>query len=452
MARTADVRLDGVVLAFTAGVAILTGIAFGVLPALRAASIGGSSRAAHAARAAGPSQSHHRLSSMLIVGEMALAVVLAITAGLLTRSFERLRDVSPGFRTERVVSARISPPAASYRDASRTSSFYSQVIERMSGMPDVAGAALVDRLPIAGPIYGMGMRVQGQFEDATRLLPTANHLLTITPGFLSVLGMPLVRGRGFTPADRAGAPLVALVSQSLARRFWPNDDALGKRIGYPYPTEWLTVVGVVPDVRLDSLRDTSMITVYVPFAQRVSFASIEQSIVVRSTAAPAVIGRQLRDVVASIDRTVPVTAVRSMDDVVAESVAKPRFTTLLVAGFALAALLLGATGIYGVMSYIVTQRAHEMGVRLALGATPRDLVSLIVGRGARLAIIGAVIGCALALAVTRALQSLLFGVSATDPLTFGVAVILFVIVAVVASAVPARRATRADPVEALRDA
>jgi putative ABC transport system permease protein len=297
----------------------------------------------------------------------------------------------------------------------------------------------------------MGMRVEGQFEDGTRLLPMADHVLTVTPGYLSAFGMPVLRGRAISSDDRAGGPLVALVSQSLAHRFWPNEDAVGKRIGYPYPSPWLTIVGVVPDVKLDSLRDTTSIAVYIPFAQRVSFASIEMSIVVRSAAEPSAIARQLRDVVSSIDRTVPVTAVRAMDDVLAHSVEKPRFTTLLVAGFALAALLLGATGIYGVMSYVVSQRAHEMGVRVALGATSRDILTLVVGRGASLALAGAAVGCAMAFLATRALRSLLFGVSATDPLTFAAAVALFVAVAVAASLAPAHRAMRADPVEALRD-
>jgi predicted permease len=259
-----------------------------------------------------------------------------------------------------------------------------------------------------------------------------------------------VRGRAIEDGDRTGAPPVALVSQAFARRFWPNDDAIGKRIGYPYPSPWITVVGVVPDVKLDSLRDTSAVAVLIPFAQRARFMPPEMSIVVRSTADPGTIARQLRDVVASIDRTVPVTSVRPMTDVLAQSVERPRFTTALVALFALSTLLLGATGIYGVMSYVVNQRTQEVGVRLALGATPRDIFQLVVGRGAALAMAGVAAGCVVALGTTHLLRSLLYGVSATDPLTFGVAIILFLGVALVASAGPARRATRTDPVETLR--
>jgi predicted permease len=278
----------------------------------------------------------------------------------------------------------------------------------------------------------------------------ANHVQSVTPGYLRALAIPIVRGRSLEDGDRAGALPVALVSQSFARRFWPNDDPIGKRIGYPYPSPWITVVGVVPDVKLDSLRDTSAVAVLLPFAQRAPHALNEMFIVVRSSADPGTVARQLRDIVSAIDRTVPVTAVRTLTDVVAQSVERPRFTASLVTLFALATLLLGATGIYGVMSYIVSQRAQEMGVRVALGASSRDIIRLVVGRGAALAVAGAAAGCVIAMATTRLLTSLLYDVSPTDPLTFGAAIILFVGVSLAASAGPARRAMRSDPVETLR--
>ena len=454
MIRTADVHVNGAVLAFTAGLTMLTGVAFGLLPALRAASVGGSAGAARLGRGSIGGKSQQRLSGILVASEVALAVLLAIVAGLLTRSFDQLRNLSPGFSAEHVVSARISPPPAVYggggTNTARASAFYDMVIERMSAMPGASAVGAVDRLPMAAPVFGMGVRVQGQFEDGTRLLPLANHVQLITPGYLRALRIPVLRGRTIEDGDRPGAPPIALVSQSFARRFWPNDDAVGKRIGYPFPSPWITVVGIVPDVKLDSLRDTSAVAVLLPFTQRAGFAGPEMSVVVRSNADPEAIARQLRDVVSSIDRSVPVTSVRTMDGVIAQSVERPRFTTLLVALFALATLLLGATGIYGVMSYVVSQRAQEMGIRVALGATSRDVVQLIVGRGAALAVVGAVAGCVVALATTRLLASLLYGVTPTDPLTFGTAIVLFIGVAVVASAGPARRATRTDPVETLR--
>jgi putative ABC transport system permease protein len=272
----------------------------------------------------------------------------------------------------------------------------------------------------------------------------------VTPGYFSALGIPITSGRGFTDQDREGTPSVALVSRALARRFWPNGDAVGKRIGYPYPSPWITIVGIVPDMRLDSLRDTSAIAIYVPFAQRTGYASPEMSVVVRTNGDPAAIAHALREIVTSIDRSVPVSAVRTMSDVVASSVAKPRFTVILVGGFAVVTLLLGAVGIFGVMSYVVSQRTHEMGVRVALGATSSDIAADVLRRAGTVAGSGALAGCALALVATRGLRSQLYGVSTTDPVTFTVATVALVCIAMVASLVPARRAMRADPVEALR--
>jgi predicted permease len=450
MPRTAEVRFDTGVFAFTAILSVATGIAFGLLPALRAAGES-SSRSTDAAHLARAGAAQHRLASSLVIGEIALAVLLAITAGLLTRSFRYLTELSPGFSSEQVVTALVSPPAASYRDESRTSGFYTTLVERLAATPGVSSVGLVNRLPIAAPIYGLGgMRVQGQFEDMTHTLPSANHMQVVTAGYFSTLRIPLVKGRMFTDEDRAGAPPVAIVSRALARRFWPNDDAIGKRIGYPYASPWITIVGVVPDVRLDSLRDTSAIALYIPFAQRPAIGSPEMSVVVRSNGDPAAVGRELHAITESIDHTVPVSAEQTMDEVVSRSVAKPRFTTVIVGGFALVTLLLGAIGIFGVTSYVVSQRTHEIGVRMALGATAGDIARDVLRRAAAVAGAGALAGCGLALLATRSIRSLLYGVSTTDPVTFAVATLSLIGVALIASLVPARRAMRADPVEALR--
>jgi len=451
MPRTADIRFGGGVFAFTAILAVATGIAFGLLPALRAAGGGDSAgRGIGAAHLTRSGVAHNRLASGLVAGEVALAVLLTITAGLLTRSFQHLTDLSPGFRAERVMTARVSPPAASYADRAHTSALYSTLTERLASTPGVTSVGLVDRLPIAEPIYGIGLRVQGQFEDATHELPTASHMQAVTPGYFSTLGIPVVGGRTFADADREDAAPVAIVSRALARHFWPNDDAVGKRIGYPYESRWITIVGVVPDIRLDSLRDTSAMAVYVPFAQRSRLAGSEMTVVVRASGNEETLGRQVRGIVASIDRNVPVSAVRAMDEVITRSVAKPRFTTVIVGGFAVVTLLLGAVGIFGVMSYVVSQRSHEMGVRAALGATSGDIALHVLRQSATVAGTGALAGCALALVATRGLRSLLYGVSATDPITFALATLALLCVALVASLVPARRAMRADPVEALR--
>jgi predicted permease len=451
--RLTEIRLDASVLAFTALLALTTGLAFGLLPALRATS-GAAPDAARFARGGGRGVAHHRLAAALVVGEVALAVLLAITATLLVRSFRELRDVTPGFRTSRLVAARISPPAASYADKARATALFDAVLARAGALPRVESVAAVDRLPLAAPVYGIALRVAGQYEDGSHGLPMADHFQTITPAYLATMGIPIVRGRGFTEADGPNAQPVALVSASLAKTFWPDGDPIGQRIGYPFPSPWMTIVGVVPDVKLDSLRDTTGTAVYIPYGQRLASVRTslksDMTVILRTIDNEGAIGRELRAIVESIDRSVPVTDIRTMDNVISQSVAKPRFTMSVVTGFALAALLLGAVGIYGVMSYLVSQRAHEMGVRIALGANSRDIIGLVLGRGAWLAIGGAAIGVAAASIVTRPLRALLYGISSTDPLTFAAVPLLFVVVALVASLGPARRAMRADPVEALR--
>ena len=261
--------------------------------------------------------------------------------------------------------------------------------------------------------------------------------------------IPLLRGRLFTAADRDGPP-VAIVSQSVAWRFWPNDDPIGKHIGRPWDSPWITIVGVVPDTKQDSLRDTSRTSIYVPWSQRSAFSGSEMWVMVRSASDPAPLASAIRGVVRDIDRTVAVSDVRTMDAVVDQSAQKTRFTVLLVGAFAIAALLLGAIGIYGVMSYLVAQRTQEMGIRLALGATGGAVIALVVGRAAKLAALGVAVGIIGALLATRWLEALLYHVSATDPVTFVGVPLLFLAVAVIASYAPARRATRIDPVRALR--
>jgi putative ABC transport system permease protein len=268
------------------------------------------------------------------------------------------------------------------------------------------------------------------------------------------MGLAIVRGRAFTADDRDGTLPVAVISQSMAKHFWPNSDAVGKRIGWPFPSPWMTIVGVVPDVKLDSLRDTSRMALYVPFAQRVvdarSAAPQDMYVVARTAGDPAALGPAVRGIVASIDRSVAVSEMRTMSEIVARSIAKPRFTATLVAGFALTAVLLGMIGIYGVMSYVVSQRTREIGVRVALGATSSDVYLLVLGRGAWLATAGAVLGVAAATAVAQSLSSFLYGVGAVDPATFVAVPLGFIAIAVAASYVPARRATAVDAVQALR--
>jgi predicted permease len=388
---------------------------------------------------------------MLVVGEVALAILLAIGAELMASSFKELEKLDPGFRTSNVVSARLTPAAASYSDAVRTNAFYETVIERVAAMHGVTSAGAVSALPLAKPTYGMGIRVEGQFEDFTSVLPSVDHFHTVTPGYMPTIGIRLEAGREFTDQDQRGAEPVAIVSQSTAKHFWPTESAIGKRIGYPFKSPWLTIVGIVADVKVDSLRDPNTMSAYVPFDQRATqFGGGELTLVVRTEGDPHAAESAIREIVTSVDRTVPVSDIQTMTDVVAQSVAKPRFTAVLVGAFALVAVILGVVGIYGVMGYVVSQRAQELSIRAALGATARDILLSVLGRAATLAGVGAVIGIVAAVAAVRPLRALLYGVSASDPWSYALVALIFIGVAVVASTGPARRAAASNPVNALR--
>jgi putative ABC transport system permease protein len=448
--RADEIAVDGPVLLFTLAIALVTGILFGIGPALRATRGSAGASTVSIGRRTSHDAQHHRASGMLVTAEVALAVLLVIGATLLVRSFTAMRAVDLGFDTSHVIAARITPPSASYRDSTRVASLYQAIRDRLNALPGVSSVTVTDKLPMAQVVWGIALRVQGQYEDSKHLLPTIGHYQQVTPGYFETMRIPLLRGRGFTDADRSGQPLVAVVSQSVARRYWPNADALGQHIAPPWDSPWVTVVGIVPDTKQDSLRDTSRTSVYVPWAQATLRYTSEMWVAARTTGDPAPFASAIRSVVRDLDRTVAVSDVRTMDAVVTESVRKTRFTVVLVAAFAVAALLLGAIGIYGVMSYLVGQRTQEMGIRLALGAPATGVIGLVVGRAARLAALGAGLGILGAFVATRWLGGLLYGVSATDPLTFVIVPVGFLTIAVLASYVPAHRATRIDPVRALR--
>ncbi|HJQ22072.1 MAG TPA: ABC transporter permease [Gemmatimonadaceae bacterium] len=445
--RTHEIALNGTVLGFTALVGVVAGIAFGIIPALRATNV---SRAATTSGRATAGLNHQRVAGLLVATEVALAVLLGVGSVLLVRSFTALRRVDPGFESAHVIAARVSPPGVGYSDPHRVTNLYVSLLDRLATLPGVQSAAAVNKLPMAQSVWGIAVRIEGQFEDNKHPLPDIAHFQEITPGYFETMGIHVLRGRPFSEADREDQAPVTIVSESVARHFWPGADAIGKRIGYAWDSPWLTVVGIVADVRQDSLRDTAVTSMYVPWQQRSRMSGNEMWLLARSTGDPGSLASAMRGLVRETDRAVPVSDVRTMETVVADSVQKARFTTLLVAAFALAALLLGAVGIYGVMSYLVAQRTREMGIRLALGATARDVTGLVVRRGAVLATIGAAAGIIASFAATRALASLLFGVSARDPITLALVPLLFLIVAVIASAAPAVRAARVNPVRALR--
>lgn len=451
--RADEISVNGMALVFALVMSVATGVVFSIVPAIRATSAAAWASGSMLGRRATASLSHARASAWLVGGEIALAVMLVVGSLLLVRSFAALRAITPGFDPTHVIAARISAPAATYPPGSdRLAAFYADVLDRTRAMPGVRSAALVNQLSLAGPVWAQAIRVQGQFEDVRHTLPMVDHFQTVTPGYFAAMGIPMLRGRSFTDNDRGGQPLVAVVSQSVARRFWPAGDAIGRRIGYPFDSPWITIVGVVPDTKQDSLRDTSTATIYMAWAQRTTMVGSELWLVTRTTGDPAGAGAGIRRIVHDIDRGVPVSDVRTMDDVVSGSVVGARFTAALVTVFALVALALGAVGIFGVMSYVVSERRHEMGLRMALGATQGRVVQLVVGRALRLAAIGTLAGLACAIVAVRPLHRWLYGVSPMDPVTFAAVPIVFAVVALLASYLPARRATCVEPAAAMHDA
>ena len=441
-----NVGIDGGLLAFTVAIAVITGVLTGIVPALRASDPNFNTLLNDASRGASSGFGHRRLSDMLVVLEVALAVTLVIGAGLLIRSFWGLSSTAPGFDPVGVTTARVDLPKQGQDKEEHERVFYSQLIQRVAELPGVRSAAATSEIPL-DERSGMAFRVGGQLEDIHHGLPTANGYHVVTPAYLRTMGIPLRNGRSFTDADAKGAPDVAIVNEALARRFWPNGDAIGQRIGYPWESPWITIVGVAADIHEQGLgiADTTM-TIYRPFLQA---PKPNMQIVVKSSLPTTVVATDIRRVAASLDRTVPVSRVQSMEQVVSTSTAKPRFTMLLLSGFAAVALMLGAIGIYGVISYSVEQRNREIGIRMALGAQQSAVLNLVLRRGVVLAATGAVVGLILSLATTRSLASVLYGVKAFDPATFVIAPLLLVAVALVASYIPARRAASVDPVTVL---
>jgi putative ABC transport system permease protein len=448
--RAEAISVDGTVLAFTAVVAVITGLLFGLVPALRATSRSASAVGIGSGRRGTAGAGHHRVTGWLVGAEVALAVTLVIGSLLLLRSFAQLRQVETGFRPEQLIAARVTPPWGEYQDAARVTALYTRVMEEAHALPGVTSVAAVDKLPIAQTVWGVAVRVEGQFEDGSRLLPELAHLQSVTPDYFATMGVRLLRGRTFTAADREGQAPVAIISESTARKFWPNDDAVGKRLGYAWPGPWLTVVGVVADTKQDGLRDTSHTSMFTPWEQRTRMSGSEMWVVVRGSGDPGPLADGIRRIVREAGRSVAVSDVRTMSAVIAGSMQRARFTMSLVAGFAAIALLLGAIGIYGVMSYLVGLRQQEMGIRLALGAGRSRVLALVVGRGAMLAAGGAAVGLVIAWFGSGAMAALLYGVSPRDPVTFAVVPLVFLAIALSASLLPALRATRVDPARALR--
>lgn len=445
--RLADVRLDTPVLAFTAIVALVSGALFGLLPALRAtrADVGEVLKGGGRGESQGATGRGTRAA--LVVSQISLSLILLIGAGLLMRSFVRLQAVDIGFTPTNVAAVRIRLPETSYPDPERMEAFHAALVERVRQIPGVAAAAAVSSAPFAGPNTGHVFVREDRPVAAREQAPDADYRV-ITPDYLRTLGIRLLRGRDLSALDRKGAPPAALISQSMARRYWPGEDPIGHRIriGDIIKGPVYTIVGIVGDVRYQN-RETPEVRpmMYFPAA---AHPQRSMTLVIRGSGALS--ASTMRAAVASLDPALPAPVVTDMDELIGNAMATSRFALVLFAVFAGAALMLAAVGVYGVMSYLVRRRTHEFGVRSALGASSGTLLRSVVAGALRLTLAGVAIGLVGAWLLTQSLGSLLFEVSATDPLTFAVIALVLTAIGVVASALPARRAARADPLVALR--
>ena len=394
----------------------------------------------------GAGSGSRRLSSALVITEIALAMVLLVGAGLLIKSFWRLVNVDAGFAAENVLTLQLQLPEKEYAEEQRVAAFYNQLLQRVQTLPGVQSAGLVNALPMRG-VFMQGLMVEGAPPPNPGPRPITAFRVT-TPGYFSALGIPLLNGRIFQPSDQAGTEAVVIIDQVTARQRWPEGQALGKRLKLGGPQEpWLTVVGIVGDARYHGLDRRVFPTVYVPHAQT-PFRGM--MLAVSTAANPQALVPALREQVAALDRNLPVAKIQTLEQIVAQSVTQPRFNLLLLGAFAALALALAALGIYGVISYSVTRRTRELGVRMALGAQASDVLRVIVGQGLKLALAGVLLGLGGAFSLTRLMKTMLFNVSPTDPLTFVALALLLTAIALLACWLPARRATKVDPLAALR--
>lgn len=457
--RLNEIQVDATALLFTFTVALLTSLLFGLVPALSASKPDLNQVLKEGGR--GNSKGPSRWREMLVVAELALSLVLLIGASLLVSSFLKLQAIDPGFNQRNLLSATISLAGATQYVGPAREAFYRQLMDKLKTVPGVQMASAINHLPLAGDTWGTNIVIEnralppvGQDEGAT--------FRVCRPDYFKAMGVQLRAGREFSDHDTPAAPRVVIINETLANRYWPSADALGKRLTLDdprdrtQPVQWLTVVGVAKDIKQGSWTDAPENEIYLPFQQDPIFYAgtaghmTAMTLVVRTSVAPQTLTSAVQETVRSLDRNLPVSSVVSMEQVVSDTLWQPRFNLQLIGLFAALALVLAAIGLYGVMSFSVTQRTHEVGLRMALGAGRGDVIRLMVGQGMRLAMFGVGLGLLTAFALTRLMTTLLFGVSATDPLIFAGIALLLALVAFVACWIPARRATKVDPLIALR--
>lgn len=447
--RFDEIGIDGRVFLFTLGITLLTGLVFGVAPALQTSRLDLNENLKESGRRGAGGQHHNRLGSLLIVSEVALSFMLLVGAGLLVKSFMRLRDVSPGFNPNNVLTMRMGLTPGKYKQGEPRAQIFRQAVEKIKEVPGVESVGGVLSMPLGGDTLSVGRSYIREGRPFTPEESANASYLVITPDYFRALQIPLAGGRAFTDQDNDQSAKVVIVNQTMARQLWPGESPIGKRITIwrdeKFPRE---IVGVVGDTKA-SLDADAGAQMYVPYAQDAGWGSL--TLAIRTTTSdPASLAPAARNGIRSLDKSLPVYNVRTMGEVLAASVADRRTSMLLFTTFAIVAMLLAMIGIYGVTAYYVTQRTHEIGIRMALGAQLRDVMRLVLKRGLTLALIGVGVGVAGALALTRLLSTLLFGVTAVDAATFATVSLGLIAVAIVACYIPARRATKVDPLVALR--
>ncbi len=443
--RVKEIKLDTTVLAFTLVVSFVTGLIFGIIPALQTSKPNLNESLKEGGRSASASFSRNRVRSLFVIAEVAICLVLLISAGLMIKSFTRLTSVGTGFNSENVLAVNVALAGSKYKEDQQVTSFYQQTLERISALPGVKSAATVAALPLFGGFGSRYFGIEGRPPQPPGQGYNANTNVS-SPGYFQTMNIPLIAGRDFDERDVMKAPEVTIINQEMARRYWPDEDPIGKRLAVGNGP-WRTVVGIVGDVKQSALDVETKPEMFWPYYQMgLQFATI----VVRTTSEPEAMTAAVRSEIQAIDKDLPVYKIKTMDQIVSESVSSGRLNMLLLGTFGGLALVLAAVGLYGVMSYSVTQRTREIGIRMALGANSRDVMKLVVGQGVILTLIGVAVGLGAAVGLTRLMSSLLYGVSATDSVTFIAISVLLTGVASLASYIPARRAMKVDPMIALR--
>jgi predicted permease len=441
--------MDPIVLLFTALAAIAAGILFGIAPAWQISRLDRFDALREGGRSGAAGLRRQKLRSGLVIGEVALALVLLVGAGLFLRSLASLQDVNPGFQPKGLITGSVNLPQTQYGDAAKQIAFYRAVLDRLSTLPGVSNVAAAVPVPFIGQSGSASFSIEGRPSPPGDPGPHGD-IGFVSPSYFAAMKIPLKSGRPFTGQDRSNTARVAMIDETLAREYWPNQDPIGKHMRNDSSLPWATIVGVVGHTKNSDLAgDIVKGKYYFPILQQ-SYAFPFTSFIARTDSDPARLTAALREAVRSVDPSLAVSRIKLMSDLVSASLASRRFVVTLLGIFAGLALLMAVIGLYGVISYSVTQRTQEIGIRMALGAQASGVLSLVIGQGMQLAGIGAAIGLIASLAFSRLLKNQLFQVSAFDPLTFTATALILIAAALLATYIPARRATRVDPMDALR--